>query len=289
MWYSNTASALCQQYERNQIPALTRDTHAWQMNATRSQTSCVTNILNQCHGDTATWYTPICVWPVGKRKRPFQLLSFNASVSKAIRPYRVSMNNELAVLGQLQDNPSGRAVAGVAGSNPARGMDICLLYLCVDWIRLAQDKDRWRAVVSAVMNLRVLAPRSVCVVLSSVGRGFCDGLITRPEESYRVCVCEIAETLKGAKCFSWEPTGKWMRSVTKTFLPWPLGQQFRRRNINRGAGNTSPRWDAALYRNAAWYKNTDRFVNNAHATLVARERLHQKRHQICICSDILKL
>jgi hypothetical protein len=30
----------------------------------------------------------------------------------------------------------------------------------VDWIRLAQDRDRWRAVMSAVMNLRVLAPRS---------------------------------------------------------------------------------------------------------------------------------
>jgi hypothetical protein len=30
----------------------------------------------------------------------------------------------------------------------------------VDWIRLAQDRDRWRAVVSAMMNLRVLAPRS---------------------------------------------------------------------------------------------------------------------------------
>jgi hypothetical protein len=30
----------------------------------------------------------------------------------------------------------------------------------VDWIRLALDRDRWRAVVSAVMSLRVLAPRS---------------------------------------------------------------------------------------------------------------------------------
>jgi hypothetical protein len=28
----------------------------------------------------------------------------------------------------------------------------------VDWIRLAQDRDEWRAVVSVVMNLRVLAP-----------------------------------------------------------------------------------------------------------------------------------
>jgi hypothetical protein len=30
----------------------------------------------------------------------------------------------------------------------------------VHWIRLAQDRDLWRAVVSAVMNLRILAPRS---------------------------------------------------------------------------------------------------------------------------------
>jgi hypothetical protein len=31
---------------------------------------------------------------------------------------------------------------------------------CVDWIRLSQDRHRWRAVVSAVMNLPVLVPRS---------------------------------------------------------------------------------------------------------------------------------
>jgi hypothetical protein len=48
----------------------------------------------------------------------------------------------------------GCFVAGIAGSNPARGMDVCLLCLYV--------------------------------VLSCVGRGLWDGLITRPEESYRV-------------------------------------------------------------------------------------------------------
>jgi hypothetical protein len=30
----------------------------------------------------------------------------------------------------------------------------------VEWVRLAQDRDRRRAVLNAVMNLRVLAPRS---------------------------------------------------------------------------------------------------------------------------------
>jgi hypothetical protein len=30
----------------------------------------------------------------------------------------------------------------------------------VDWIQLAEDRDRWQALVNTVMNLPVLAPRT---------------------------------------------------------------------------------------------------------------------------------
>jgi hypothetical protein len=45
------------------------------------------------------------------------------------------------------------------------------------------------------------------VVLSCVGIGLCDGLITRPEESYRVsvcvCVCDQETPKREAKGPSW--------------------------------------------------------------------------------------
>jgi hypothetical protein len=65
----------------------------------------------------------------------------------------------------------GCLVAGIADSNPARGMDVCLLCLYV--------------------------------VLFCVGRGLCDGLITRPEESYRVSVCDQEIPKREAKGPSW--------------------------------------------------------------------------------------
>jgi hypothetical protein len=49
---------------------------------------------------------------------------------------------------------------GVGGEDGIR-MDLGEIGLGgVDWIQLAQDRDRWWAVVSAVMNLQVLVPRS---------------------------------------------------------------------------------------------------------------------------------
>jgi hypothetical protein len=73
------------------------------------------------------------------------------------------MGEEGKVYKVLVGNPEGKRPLGRPRHRLEDGirMDLGEIGLRgVEWIRLAQDRDRWRDVVSAVMNLRVLAPRS---------------------------------------------------------------------------------------------------------------------------------
>jgi hypothetical protein len=73
------------------------------------------------------------------------------------------MGEERKVYKVLVGKPEGKRPLGRPRHRWENGirMDLKKIGLwSVNWIRLAQERDRWRAVVSAVMNLRVLAPRS---------------------------------------------------------------------------------------------------------------------------------
>jgi hypothetical protein len=73
------------------------------------------------------------------------------------------MEEERRVYKVLLGKPEGRRPLGRPRRRWEDGIRMDLREIGfggVDWIRLTQDGDRWRAVVSAVMNLRVLAPRS---------------------------------------------------------------------------------------------------------------------------------
>jgi hypothetical protein len=91
-------------------------------------------------------------------------------IIRQIKSRRMRWAGHVACIGQerklykvLVGKPEGKRPLGRPRRRWEDGIRIDLGEIdlgVVDWIRLTQDRDRWRAVVSAVMNLRVLAPRS---------------------------------------------------------------------------------------------------------------------------------
>jgi hypothetical protein len=73
------------------------------------------------------------------------------------------MGEERKVYKVLMIKPEGKRPLGRPRRRWENGIRMYLMEIGlgdVDWIRLAQDRDLWRAVVSAVMNLLVLAAHS---------------------------------------------------------------------------------------------------------------------------------
>jgi hypothetical protein len=72
------------------------------------------------------------------------------------------MGEEINVYKVLVGKPEGKRPLGSPRRRWKDGIRIDLREIgggSVEWIQLAQDTDRWRALVNTVMNLRVLAPR----------------------------------------------------------------------------------------------------------------------------------
>jgi hypothetical protein len=73
------------------------------------------------------------------------------------------MGEEINMYRVLVGKPEGKRPLGRPRRRWKDGIRIYLRetgWGSVDWIQLAQDRDRWRAIVNTVMNLLVLAPRS---------------------------------------------------------------------------------------------------------------------------------
>jgi hypothetical protein len=94
----------------------------------------------------------------------------SADIIRQIKSRRMRWAGHVARMGEgrnvyrvLVGKPEGKRPLGRPRRRWEDGIKMDLREIgwgCVEWIQLAQDRDRWRAVVSAVMNLRVVAPRS---------------------------------------------------------------------------------------------------------------------------------
>jgi hypothetical protein len=94
-------------------------------------------------------------------------LYLSPDIIREIKSRRMGWAGHVARMGEgrnvyrvLVVKPEGKSPLERPGRIWENGIKMDLRAIGVEWIHLAQDRDRWRAVVNAVMNLRVLAPRS---------------------------------------------------------------------------------------------------------------------------------
>jgi hypothetical protein len=100
----------------------------------------------------------------------FHILYSSPNIIRQIKSRRmrwaghvVRMGEEKNVYRVLMGKPKGKRPLGRPRHRWEDGIRMDLREIgwgSVDWIKLAQDRDRWRALVNMVMNLRVLVPRS---------------------------------------------------------------------------------------------------------------------------------
>jgi hypothetical protein len=98
-------------------------------------------------------------------RRELHNLYSSPDIIRQIKSRRMRWTGHVACMGEGRNvgKPEGKRLLGRPRRRWEDGIKMDLGKIGwggVERIHLVQDRDRWRAVVSAVMNLRVLAPRS---------------------------------------------------------------------------------------------------------------------------------
>jgi hypothetical protein len=98
------------------------------------------------------------------------ILYSTQNIIRQIKSRRMRWAGHVARMGEernvdrvLMEKPEGKRQLGRTRRRWEDGIRMDLIvreigWGNVDWIQLAQDRDRWRALVNTVMNLRALAP-----------------------------------------------------------------------------------------------------------------------------------
>jgi hypothetical protein len=100
-------------------------------------------------------------------REQYLLTLWHNHIIRQIKSRRMRWAGHVARMGEgrnlyrdLVGKPEGRRPLGRPRLSWEDGikMDLEIVWGGVEWIHLAQDSDRWRAVLNAVMNLRVWGP-----------------------------------------------------------------------------------------------------------------------------------